>query len=107
MDKTPFVAILMANTVSFTLVFVGCNWVCISLLGPLSCIISTVKGHKSELRSNRNYLTNHEIKITPLVIYGLVVIIKHMPCGWNMPSLKIYLIYSSELKSGMPYRKES
>ena len=29
------------------------------------------KGHKSELRSNRNYLTNHEVQIMLLVIYSL------------------------------------
>ena len=50
------------------LVFFGCNWWCIVLLGPR---LSITLMDKMELKSSLNCSTNHIVKITPLVIYGL------------------------------------
>ena len=55
-NKMSFSIILMANTALSNLL--GGNWSCISLLGPRLNGINC-KSHKVELKSSRNYSTNH------------------------------------------------
>ena len=61
-----FTAILKVNT--------ALPWSFLAVTSDAFCCVSHThfyiddKGHKLELRSNRNYLTNHKIQIIPLVI---------------------------------------